>query len=270
MDHRRIVFGLSVLSMLAFAGCKKETKVYVECVTNTAGANCTITHQQGKDPAGVCWDVKVTCANGATVIGSGCQNVQPAAKTSLIIAENQFKPVSGKCDKLAGVAVENLKIGPVLTAMPAQAAPPPAATASDYAVIPQTNVELKPPAGWTREQKGEWGLLVSPDKHVVLAFVMFDKPNESTRKLGEVAGVLGTTGIKWNSTKSINIGPDSFPAQAADGSCKFPSGDGEISYATVNPGVPQQVLIVYAADKTAPKADVQQASGVIQSMRRKR
>lgn len=270
MGKTSVLWGLGFVSALALFGCKKETKVYVECVTNASGAACTLTHQQGKEAAGACWDVKVTCANGAVVVGNGCQNVEPGGKSTLLIPESQFKPVSGKCDKLTGVTVENIKIGPTQVIQPAQAPPPATPPPSDYLLIPQTNVELKPPPGWKRDRKGEWGLFVSPDDHVVLAFVMFDKPGESTKKLGDVASVLGTTGIKWNSQKAISIGPDNFPAQAADGSCKFPSGDGQISYATVNPGVPQQVLVVYAMDKVATKASQEEAANVVRSMRRKR
>ena len=139
-----------------------------------------------------------------------------------------------------------------------------------YLTIPNTTVEIKAPAGWTRERRGEWGLLASPDKKALLAFINFDRPNESTVRLGQVAVVLGTSDIKWGSAKSITVGPDAFPAQAADGTCHFPSGDGIISYATVNPGGSQQLLVVYAVNKDAPEDTRKAALGTVFSLRRKR
>lgn len=140
----------------------------------------------------------------------------------------------------------------------------------EYLTIPNTTVQIKAPTGWNRKQSGEWGMLGSPDKKALLAFVNFDRPGESTAKLGQVAMVLGTSDIKWGSAKSITIGPDAMPAQAADGTCKFPAGDGIISYATVNPGSSTQILIVYAVENAAPAATRQQAIATVGSMRRKR
>jgi hypothetical protein len=59
--------------------------------------------------------VKVGCQNGTTVVGHGCQTVQPQAKATLVIPEKQFK-MSGaqRCDKMASLAVENV----VVTAPP--------------------------------------------------------------------------------------------------------------------------------------------------------
>jgi hypothetical protein len=223
MHRAFVIMGL----VFALAGCKKEVKVYVECVAQERGALCSVTHKQGKEPAGACWDVKVACANGASVAASGCQNVQPEGKTSLLIPESQFK--GGQCDRATGFGVENVKVGPVLTALPTQEAAPANAPAADYLVIPGSEVELLAPPNWVRKKIGEWGLLGSPDKKALLAFVTFSNPGESTAKLGEVANVLGATGIKWGTPKQGNIGPDNFPARLADGSCTFGGEDGEIS-----------------------------------------
>jgi hypothetical protein len=257
---------LAIVVMVVGGLRSRPNEVYVYCEGKDEGVVCSVTHQEGYEPAGVCWDVKITCANRATLIGSGCQNVQPKGKVSLLLQESQFK--GGTCDKATGFVVENVKVGPVK----AQANSPvgTSAPAEQYLLIPQTNVELKPPPGWAAKRNGDWGMLVSPDGKAMMAFIMFDRPAESTKRLGEVATILGASGIKWGTPKSVTIGPDAFPAQMADGTCKFPSGDGEILYATVNPGVPQQVLLVAAADKTVVKAVEEQGVATIQSMRKKR
>lgn len=106
---------LVLIVILAKAGKPVETRAYVSCVADPTGASCSVTHQQGTLAAEVCWDVKVGCGNGTSVVGHGCQSVQPQGKSSLLIPESQFK-VSGaqRCDRMTSVAVENV----VVTAPP--------------------------------------------------------------------------------------------------------------------------------------------------------
>jgi hypothetical protein len=174
---------------------------------------------------------------------------------------------------LVGAAVA-CKKGETSTSTGASTAPttggPTAPASEEYLTIPNTAVQIKPPPGWNRQQRGEWGLLGSPDKKALLAFVNFDRPNESTARLGQVATILGTSDIKWGSAKAMTIGPDAMPAQAADGTCRFPSGSGIISYATVNPGGSQQILVVYAVNDDAPAESRQAAIATVASLRKKR
>jgi hypothetical protein len=196
--------------------------------------------------------------------------ISPGSKSTRFIPETELQN-RDKCDKATGISVENVKVEATkanATASDPSPAPPPPAT--DYRTIPATSVEIKSPPGWTAAQKGEWGLLGSPDKKALLAFVNFDRPGESTKKLGDVAVILNTSSIKWGNPKSISVGPDGFPAQIADGTCRFPSGDGFISYATVNPGGVQQVLVVYAVEKDAPAERQKEAVATLMSMRRKK
>jgi len=109
------IAGLLVLFVVFVVASRlgnKETRVYVECLASAEGANCTVTHVQGPLSAEACWDVKVGCVNGAMVRGHGCQTVQPQAKASLLIPENQFKMTAGaqRCDRIQTVSVENLVV----------------------------------------------------------------------------------------------------------------------------------------------------------------
>ena len=156
--------------------------------------------------------------------------------------------------------------GPTPTSTPAINA----GVSDQFLTVPGTMVELRAPAGWARARRGEWGLLSSPDKKALLAFIELDRPSDATAKLGQVAGVLETSDIRWKNPKAITIGPDSFAATAADGTCRYPSGEGVISYATVNPRNGNQLLVVYAFNKEAPEAVRRQAIDTISSMRKKR
>ncbi len=153
---------------------------------------------------------------------------------------------------------------------PTALTPPPVAATPEFLTVPGTMVELRAPAGWSRARRGEWGLLSSPDKKALLAFIELDRPSEATAKLGQAASVLETSDIRWKNPKAITIGPDSFAATAADGTCRYPSGEGVISYATVNPRNGNQLLVVYAFNKEAPEGVRRQALDTIGSLRKKR
>ena len=137
-----------------------------------------------------------------------------------------------------------------------------------YKRIPNSPLELAVPAGWSEKRVDQWGLLRSPDKQAMLAFVTYTRANESTMRLGQVARVLGTSNIKWGPVVRRPLGQGAFPSRIADGTCNFPSGSGVISYATVDPGDPRKALVVYAVADTAPAATRKVALGVVASLRR--
>lgn len=107
---RSHIFALLLVPMtIVFGGCQKETRVYVECVGAGIGYNCTVTHQAGASTATACWDVNVTCINGATVTGNACQKVTPEQKVVVLIPVKDMKNFE-KCDTVKSVAVENVKV----------------------------------------------------------------------------------------------------------------------------------------------------------------
>jgi hypothetical protein len=155
---------------------------------------------------------------------------------------------------------------PAPVAPPPPAAPPPPTSLT----IPGTAVDIDAPPGWARQRNGDWGLLTSPDKKVVLAFVAFDRPGESTARIGQIARVLSASTIRWGSQKRGVVGPDRMPATVADGNCQFGGRDSSISYATINPGGSTQILVVYAANDDVPAASREMGLATFRSIRRKR
>lgn len=154
---------------------------------------------------------------------------------------------------------------------PAVEAPAPApGSAATYRTIPKSTVEILSPAGWKVSQSGDWGLLTSPDEKAVLAFVAFDRPNESTARIGQIARVLNSSTVNWGSPKRTIVGPDSMPAQIAAGTCLVKGRDSVIEYATVNPGTSTQILVVFAMNNDVPPAVKKEGGDTFRSIRRKR
>lgn len=100
---------LVLVAMLAVA-CDKQEKVYVECQQGLTGATCTVTHQEGDDPAEACWDFRIACANGASVSASACHSVSVGEKAMRNIPVEQERIV-GDCDSAvsATVTVSSIK-----------------------------------------------------------------------------------------------------------------------------------------------------------------
>lgn len=119
--------------------------------------------------------------------------------------------------------------------------------------IAKTGTSFTPPSGWEQEQKNEWTIVhVPPDAsgniEAMITFVTFNKPNESTRKLGALTGTFGLTNIRWGEREFLEL-PAGFPATGAGGTCKDETGRPcEIHYLTINPGGSEQILFVYMAD----------------------
>lgn len=114
-----VVAGFVFSSFLA--GCKAEVtvgggeavNVTVNCVTIAEPAvNCELNQTQGKGAAQVCFDLSVTCANGAVV---------KAERSCGDVADGKISTLKIPADKLTGIdkcggdgapigKVENLKI----------------------------------------------------------------------------------------------------------------------------------------------------------------
>lgn len=126
------------------------------------------------------------------------------------------------------------------------------------------------PAGWQRYPSGDWTRFKPADNAARLAFVTFDKPNESTRRLGQIAEQFELAEISWGEPRQEGLGKDQFAARAADSkSCTLKSGEAcKMWYATVNPGGPEQILIVYLVVASKAAKEVPNARAAVQSLRR--
>jgi hypothetical protein len=132
-------------------------------------------------------------------------------------------------------------------------------------------VKFLAPPGWSTHitNDKEWGIFKSPKKDAVLTFTTFNRPGESTVRLGKAAGVLGVTDINWNSPRVGTVGKDRFDAHVGDGTCNFEGPGGYVWYATVNTGSSDQILLIFATSSNAPKARRQEAQAAIDSLQRR-
>ena len=130
--------------------------------------------------------------------------------------------------------------------------------------IPRAGVKLDPPAGWSKVAAGDWTRFKPSDEFARLGFVVFDKPHEATARIGEIASQFELSNMSWGGAQDTTVGQ--FPAHSAQASsCTLKNGDPcFLWYATVNPGTPEQILVVYLVNlakgekhKAAVKASVQ-------------
>jgi hypothetical protein len=113
-------FTLLLLAVIVYAvvglvpGCHKDAKAYVECksagATLDTGMACTIEHQHGDVPLHVCWNMNVSCQNGAKGTAHGCGDVQPQAKSSVVLPFSAFGGALDKCDAVASANVDGMSI----------------------------------------------------------------------------------------------------------------------------------------------------------------
>lgn len=174
---------------------------------------------------------------------------------------------------LALVACRSSKPPP---ATDTQEAPPPATQApakapltGELVTVGASQAVFNAPAGWQRYTVGDWTRFKAPDNGARLAFVTFDKPNESTRRIGEIAEQFELSEITWGEPRLEPLGKDQMNARAADSrSCTLKSGGPcRMWFATVNPGTPEQVLIVYLVASSRAEKEIPKARAAVQSLR---
>ncbi len=130
-------------------------------------------------------------------------------------------------------------------------------------------VKFLAPPGWTKSLKGEWGVFKSTDGQAVFAFTTFNRPGESTSRLGAAAGVLGVGEVDWRSPTYGHVGKDRFEARMGEGTCNFGGPGGYIWYATVNAGTSDQILLIYTVSSRGTKAHKDAALTAINSLQRR-
>ncbi|MCS6901934.1 MAG: hypothetical protein RMJ98_20085 [Myxococcales bacterium] len=145
-----------------------------------------------------------------------------------------------------------------------------AGTTGETVTIPNAGVQFNAPGGWTRTPFGDWIKYLSPDKYAALAFVTFNKPGESTRRISEMVRLLDMASPPdWGARKVGTLGPNSLKANIGDGPCTLNGGDPcYFEYATVDTGNSNQLLIVYIVNTAKGKQHKDNASASIRSLRK--
>jgi hypothetical protein len=146
----------------------------------------------------------------------------------------------------------------------------PTGSTAETVQIPNAGVQFNAPSGWTRAPFGDWIKYLAPDKYAAVAFVTFTKPNESTRRIGEMVRLLDLAEPpEWGARKVGTLGPNALTANIGDGPCKLAGGDPcYFEYATVNTGTSTQLLIVYVVNTAKGKQHKSNASAAIRSLRK--
>jgi hypothetical protein len=150
-------------------------------------------------------------------------------------------------------------------------AAPSSNTNDNWITADRPYVKFLAPPGWSTQISNdkEWGIFKSPKKDAVLTFTTFNRPGESTVRLGKAASVLGVTDIQWATPRYTTVGKERFEAHSADGSCNFEGPGGYVWYATVNTGSSDQILLIFTVASNAPRARRQEAQNAIDSLQRR-
>jgi hypothetical protein len=157
------------------------------------------------------------------------------------------------------------------TPAPKQPKAAPAPPKDNWITSDRPYVKFAAPPGWTTEitPDKEWGIFKSPRKDAVLTFTTFNRPGESTIRLGKAASVLGVVDIVWSTPRYGYVGKDHFDAHMADGTCNFEGPGGYVWYATVNTGSVDQILLMFTVASNAPRARRMEAQAAIDSLQRR-
>ena len=130
-------------------------------------------------------------------------------------------------------------------------------------------VKFLSPPGWTKNIKGSWGVFTSPDSQAVFAFTSFNRPGQSTEKLGAAANVMGLGEVYWTGSGYTNVGKESFAAHYGEGQCNFHGPNGYIWYATVDPGGADQILLIYTVSTAGGQSHKDAVLTSIKSLQRR-
>jgi hypothetical protein len=168
---------------------------------------------------------------------------------------------AAKPDKAQPVAVGND------TPAPPQA--PPKAAEAAWITVDHPYVKFIAPPGWTQVIKDDWGVFKSPDGQAVYAFTTFNRPGQSTVKLGAAANVMGLGEVNWTSSGYTSVGKESFAAHYGEGQCNFHGPNGYIWYATVDPGGADQILLIYTVSTAGNQTHKDAVIAAMKSLQRR-
>jgi hypothetical protein len=164
-----------------------------------------------------------------------------------------------------------MKIAPALAAVAALALAPLAARSDTPATehMPRAGVKLDPPPGWVRVKAGDWVRFKPQDEFARLGFVTFDQAGEATKRIGEIAGQFELSNITWGSASDVTVGQ--FPGRSGQSAtCTLKNNDPcFLWYATVNPGGPEQILVVYLVNSAKGEKHRAGVKASVQSLRKR-
>lgn len=150
-------------------------------------------------------------------------------------------------------------------AAPSQAAPAQPAAVDEASA----RVQLDEPAGWTRSARARWSIRTSPDGRSRFATGGL-APGEVVSKLvADAAAELGASNLQLLDPQEAPFGADKLPSQAADGSCRFGSGEGRIGYSAIDLGGGARVLVVHVAAADVSEETKRAALAAIGTLRRR-
>jgi hypothetical protein len=107
----KLLPGLAI-AFVAITGCKQEqVSTNVNCeVKSGPTVDCTIAETKGTADVEICWEFKVTCANGATLEAARtCAKVKDGQTSNATIPTEKIKS-AGSCEGEKTAAVTNLTI----------------------------------------------------------------------------------------------------------------------------------------------------------------
>jgi hypothetical protein len=166
------------------------------------------------------------------------------------------------CKKPKEEAPPKSKPTATVTAAPAPAAP-------EWITHPPSGTKFHAPPGWKQLKDEDTMVFVSPDNKAVLAFESYPAGTDPGATIMIVARKLKLDDLDWKGgTKEGKFGKDAIPGRFAEGTCSFKGEQSSYSYATLNPGGPKQILIIYAVQKSASDARKQEAIDTIKSLQR--
>lgn len=147
--------------------------------------------------------------------------------------------------------------------------PPPAQAEGTWITSDRPNVKFLSPPGWNKNIKDDWGVFTSPDGQAVFAFTTFNRPGQSTVKLGAAANVMGLGEVDWRASGPTNVGKDGFAARYGEGHCNYKGPNGYIWYATVDPGGADQILLIYTVSTAGNQSHKDAVLTSIKSLQRR-
>ncbi len=130
-----------------------------------------------------------------------------------------------------------------------------------------SGTEFLAPDGWAQKHGKSSVAFFAPDHTAVIAVGSYDKTKDPSATIMVTARELGLTDLGFkHAAKPGSI--NGIPARTADGTCKSNGAPAEYGYATLTPGGPENLLLIYAVLKSAPPAREQEAVASFKSFKR--
>jgi len=97
-----------LLAALFTIGCEQGT-AEVQCQGNGESLSCSVRHVAGSKPLNVCFEFRITCANGTNGVAKACQDVDPGQTSVRIIRDEDVSNFQA-CDKVVSSSVASVVV----------------------------------------------------------------------------------------------------------------------------------------------------------------